>query len=125
MADQETYVTRGNSTLRTDGAAVDVSFAGATPQEKGTPWYQDGFFGILMAAASSGDTVSLEVAQRVHEITVEAEVTAAKGDVLYINKSTRAITNTNTDVPFMRVVKAKDANNIVWGILLPQYTDTV
>lgn len=125
MADQEVFLSRGKETLRTDGNAVDITFVNDDPKEKGTPWYADGFFGILMAAASSGDTVSMEVAQRVHEITVGAGITAAKGDILYMNKTTRAITNTDTDVPFMRVVKAKDANNIVWGLLLPQYTDTV
>lgn len=119
MADQETFKNRGKETLRTDGNAVDVVFTGGTPQEKGTPWVDDGFFGILMAAASSGDTVAMEIAQRVHELVVGSGITAAKGDILYISAA-RAITNTASDTPFMRVVKAKDANNVVWGLLLPQ-----
>lgn len=125
MSDAATFVRTGRETLRSDGKAVDVAFVNSTPKEKGTPWYQDGFFGILMAAASSGDTVSMEIAQRVHEIVVAGGVTAALGDVLYIDKSTRAIGNDTNDVPFGRVVKAKDSNNVCWVLLLPQYTDTV
>ena len=119
----ESIVTRGLTTLRSDGKAVNVTLLSMV--EKGTPVHLDGFFGITMSAGSSGDTVAIEVAQREHEVSVGALITAAKGDILYMNQTTGVLTNTVTDKPFMKVTKAKDANNYVWGILLPQYTDVV
>jgi hypothetical protein len=74
-----------------------------------------------MGAGSSGDVVACEIAQREHEITVPAEVTGTLGAILYLDASTGALTNTDTsNIPFMKVTVAKDANNIVWGVLLPQ-----
>lgn len=104
-------------TLRSDGKAVEVTLQSTVT--KGDVLFLDGFFGIAMQSGSSGDVVAIEVAQREHEIVVPAEVTAAKGDVLYLS-ALGAVTNTNTDNAFMKVTKAKDANNVVWGILLPQ-----
>jgi hypothetical protein len=108
--------------LRSDGKAVNVTYSRATPKAKGNPELLDEFHGILMQSASSGDEVALEIAQREHEITVGAGITAAKGDILYIDTD-GAITNTNSDRPFMKVTVAKDASNIVWGIILPQKTE--
>lgn len=109
-------------TLRSDGKAVDVELTETTA--KGEVISIDGFFGITMAAGSSGDTVAIEIAQREHEISIPGELTANRGDILYLDSS-GAITTTDSDKPFMKVTVAKDANNYVWGILLPQYTDTV
>jgi hypothetical protein len=72
-----------------------------------------------MADGSSGDTIAIEIALREHEIEVGAGITAAKGDILYIDTS-GDITNDSGDTPFMKVTSAKDANNIVWGVLLAQ-----
>lgn len=107
-------------TLRSDGKAVEVTLT--APTEKGVQVYLDGFFGITMQAGSSGEDVAIEIAQREHELEVGSGITAAKGDILYIDAD-GAITNDNTDVPFMKVTVAKDANNYVWGILLPQKTE--
>lgn len=104
-------------TLRSDGKAVDVTLNKTV--SKGDVVLQEGFFGITMQAGSSGDTVALEIAQREHEIQVPANVTAGKGDVLYLDAS-GTITNSSSDTPFLKVTEAKDANNYVWGILLPQ-----
>lgn len=112
-------------TFRSDGKAVEIFYNGSNagvvgPIPKGTPVFQDGFFGITMAAASSGETVAIEIALREHELLVDGGVTAAKGDILYIT-STGAITDTvSSNKPFMKVTIAKDANNYVWGVLLPQ-----
>ena len=111
-------------TLRSDGKAVEVTYLGSTPVAKGTPINQDGFHGITMAAASSGDVVAIEIAQREHELTVPAEVTAAKGDILYLSVDNE-ISNTNTNRAFLKVTVAKDSNNVVWGILLPQGAESV
>lgn len=106
-------------TLRSDGKAVDVTLTEA--KEKGSVVVLDGFFGITMASGSSGDTVAIEIAQREHEIAVPADVTANKGDVLYLT-SAGVIDDSSKagNTAFLKVTVAKDSNNYVWGILLPQ-----
>ena len=108
------------ASLRSDGKAIEVTVS--YDCDKDDPVYAEGFHGIAMEDASSGDTIAIEIAQRVHEITVDAGVTATKGTILYI-ASDQSITNTNTDKPFGMVVSAKDANNVCWVILLPQYIE--
>lgn len=108
------------SSLRSDGKAVDIAYNYSTPKEKGNPVLIDGFHGILMDNASSGETVAIEIATREHEITVPGGVTAAKGAILYIT-SAGVITNTKSgNRAFLKVTEAKDSNNIVWGVILPQ-----
>jgi len=109
-------------TLRGDGKAVDVELT--TYKAKGSVVLIDGFFGITMAAGSSGDTVAIEIAQREHEIAIPTNLSAARGAILYLS-SLGVITTTASDKPFMKVTLEKDANDYVWGILLPQYADTV
>lgn len=109
-------------TLVSDGKAVEVVLTADTT--KGTPVLLDGFHGITMADGDSGETVAIEIAQREHEIVVEAGVTATKGSILYIDTD-GVVGNTNTDRAFMKVTVAKDANNVVWGILLPQGAESV
>jgi predicted RecA/RadA family phage recombinase len=104
-------------TFRSDGNAVDVIVPKLV--NKGDPVYAEGFHGIAMASASSGNTVSLEIQQREHELVVGGGVSAAKGAVLYLSTA-GVITNTTSDKPFLKVTLAKDSNNVVWGILLPQ-----
>lgn len=105
-------------TLRSDGKAVDV--VADKSVTKGDPVLLEGFHGIAMSDASSGDTLAIEIALREHEINVGASVTAAKGDVLYL-ASDGSITNTSTgNRAFAKVTLAKDANNYVWAVLLPQ-----
>lgn len=109
-------------TLVSDGKAVEVVLTGTT--EKGTPVLLDGFHGITMEDGTSGETVAIEIAQREHEIVVGASITAAKGDILYI-QTNGTVNNTASGRAFMRVTVAKDANNVVWGILLPQGAESV
>lgn len=106
-----------SETLRSDGKAVEVTLTSTV--SKGDVVLADGFFGIAMQSGSSGDVVALEIAQREHEIEIPSGLSADKGDILYLNSS-GVITTTDSDTPFMKVTKAKDANNYVWGILLPQ-----
>jgi hypothetical protein len=108
-------------TLRSDGKAVEVTLV--STKAKGSVVYLEQFFGITMQSGSSGDTVAIEIAQREHEILVPSDVVAAKGDILYVNTSTGVIDDNDAGtVPFLKVTKAKDANDYVWGILLPQLT---
>ncbi len=105
--------------LRSDGKSVKVTApdAGAT---KGLPYYLDGFHGIALGSASSGEELALEITNREFEIEVGSGVTAAKGDVLYIHADHSVDATSASGVAFCKVTVAKDANNIIWAILLPQ-----
>lgn len=106
--------------MRQDGDAIDVLYNYSTPSAKGTPVFVDGFHGVLMADASSGDSVAIEIKQRVHEITVAGGVTGTKGTKLYITTA-GVITNTvGSNRFFGTVVSAKDVNNVLWVLLAPQ-----
>lgn len=105
------------SAKRSDGQAVDVVLTKTVTKDG--YYVEDGFFGFAMQDGVSGETIALEIAQVENEIVIDQGVTALKGDVLYINVSGE-VTNSNTDKPFMKVTVEKDANNVVWGILLPQ-----
>lgn len=102
---------------RTDGKSIDVVAAGV--RTKDVPVVEEGFIGFPMTDAASGETYALNVEEAVFEFSVASGVAAAKGALLYMSAA-NAITATNTDRAFVRVVKAKDGNNVVWGKLLPQ-----
>lgn len=104
-------------TFRSDGKAVEVTLENGAVT-KGDVVLEQGFHGIAMADAASGEDVALEIALREHEVNVGG-VTANKGDTLYL-ASDGSITTTTTDRPFLKVTQEKDANNYVWGVLLPQ-----
>lgn len=107
--------------MRSDGNAVEVL---ATKRyNKGDVVYDGGFFGFAMGSASSGEHIVAEIQQRESEVQIPSGLTGAKGGILYLD-SNGDITETSSDIPFMKTTVAKDANNYVWGILLPQYTDT-
>jgi predicted RecA/RadA family phage recombinase len=105
-------------TLRSDGKAVDV----AAPADitKGDVVLANGFHGIAMASASSGETVALEIALREHEVVVPGSVSAAKGATLYLTSAGAITATAGSNRPFLKVTVAKDSNNVVWGVLLPQ-----
>ncbi len=106
------------SAKRSDGKAVDVTLTSTVLKDSVV--VADGFFGIAMQNGSSGDQIALEIDQVENEVVVPEGVTAAKGDVLYIT-SAGVITNTSSgNKAFLKVTAAKDSNNVVWGVLLPQ-----
>ena len=110
--------------LVSDGKSVPVTLKAAVTKGDdivGPAKTEDGFFGFPFEDGASGDTINIDVSQREYELEVPEAVTAAKGDTLYLDSSTGAITDTSTDnTPFLKVTVAKDVNNIVHGILLPQ-----
>lgn len=111
MADNDSH-------LISDGKAVEVTLLAATPKDRVV--VLDGFFGITMTAGSSGDTVAIEIAQREHEIVLPTGLTAAKGDILYITPAGVIDDSASGNKAFLKVTQAKDENDVVWGILLPQ-----
>jgi predicted RecA/RadA family phage recombinase len=104
-------------TLRSDGKAVDVTVSAVVT--KGDVVLAQGFHGIAMADAASGEDVALEIALREHEVNVGATA-AAKGAVLYLTPAGAITATSSSNRPFLKVTVAKDSNNIVWGVLLPQ-----
>lgn len=105
------------STLRSDGKAVEVVVSKA--YTKGDVVLEQGFHGIAMENAASGDTIAIEIALREHEVNV-GSVAAAKGAVLYLTSAGAISATASGNRPFLKVTLAKDANNYVWGVLLPQ-----
>ena len=103
-------------TFRQDGKSVDVHVDFAV--EKGDPIYAEGFSGVALGSAASGESVAIEVESRVHALSVGG-LSAAKGDVIYITDA-GALSTTNTDNLFGKVVRAKDANSIAWIRLVSQ-----
>ena len=105
-------------TFRSDGKAVDVTVTQTIT--KGDVVTADGFNGIALQDAVSGETIAIEIATREHEINIGGSVTGAKGAVIYIT-SAGVLTNTSAgNKPFCKVTVAKNANNYVWAVLLPQ-----
>jgi predicted RecA/RadA family phage recombinase len=113
----------GVETLRSDGNAVEV----LTDEEvdKGEVILKENFFGIVMQHAESGEYVAIEIQQREHELVVPNEVDPDKGDILYLDTDGVITASGGTNIPFLKVTKAKDDTDVVWGILLPQYTNVV
>jgi predicted RecA/RadA family phage recombinase len=104
-------------TFRQDGKAVDVT--APYDVEKGDPVNTQGFFGIAQANADSGDTVAIEVAQRVHALNI-GSVVAAKGASLYITAGGVITATVGSNTLFGKVVRAKDSNNVAWIRLAAQ-----
>lgn len=102
----------------TDGQSLRVTLSD-TKQAK-TFTLVEGFVGILMQGGSSGDQVVMDISQREIIITVDAGLTANKGDILYMD-SNGALTNTSSgNIAVLKVMVAKDANNVVRALKLPQ-----
>lgn len=116
---------------RSDGKAVLVEAVSAF--DKGTfvrkhRGVDSSWFGFACQDAVSGDKVNLTIAPYEFELIIPADVEAACGAILYIEKDTGEITDESTkeeenNIPFMKITGAKDENNVVWGILLPQPFD--
>lgn len=107
----------------TDGRAIDVTIAGT--RAKGDAFYGSGFHGFLMDSGVAGDQVALDTASQVWEVTIPAALAAAKGAILNIlTDGTHTIVASGTvgSVPFLRVVEAKDANNVIIAKHLAQPT---
>lgn len=78
---------------------------------------EKGFHGFVIGDTVSGAPAVINIEQAEFEFTLAA---AAVGDVIYAT-SAGALTKTSTDNrAVLRVTVASDANNVAWGILLPQ-----
>ena len=104
--------------FRSDGKSVDVVVA--TDVQKGDPVVAEGWHGIALGNAASGEAVAIEVAEREHLLNVGA-VAAAKGAILYLTPAgaLAATSASGANRAAFKVTKAKDANNVCWAKILP------
>lgn len=113
--------------FESDGKAVNVTL-NAGNVVKGAVIVADGWVGIAGEDAESGDTLALICDDREYQFLVPAGLAVAKGAIVYITVAT--ITGHYPDdeayttsagagkVALFKATAAKDANNIVTGIML-------
>lgn len=109
-----------------DGKSVEVSLLYTVV--KGAVAYVEGWLGVSAASGDSGDQINLLTDDREYTFLVPAGLSVAKGATVYITVAT--ITGHYPDdeayttspgagqLAFFKATAAKDANNIVKGIML-------
>lgn len=114
--------------FESDGKAVNVALTATVVSSQVA--VIEGWLGITSNSGVSGDTIALNIDQREYQLEVPAALAVAKGATVYITIAT--ITgHTPQDaayttvagagkVALLKATQAKDANNIVTGILLPE-----
>ncbi len=109
-----------------DGKSVKVTVPESTTIEAGKFYLLDGFLGCAVqsvtteAGETSEVTLNLEIAEyETDQIdTVDA---FAKGDKVYWDDANKRFTTVPTDGIFAGVVTAaKDVNNVIWFVFVPQ-----
>lgn len=113
--------------LESDGKAVEVTLSYAT--DKNVVAYVEQWLGITKVSGASGDNVWLSVDEREYQFTVPSTLSVSKGDIVYIEAAVVTGTHVPPDaaygtssgagkLPLFKATAAKDANNVVTGILL-------
>lgn len=117
----------GNLTyFESDGKSVTVSLTSTVPKDQIA--YINGFLGIAMQSGDSGDSVVLNIDHREYQFVVPSGLSVSKGDIVYIDTAdltghlpddTAWATSAGSGlIRLFKATSAKDANNIVTGILL-------
>lgn len=88
----------------------------------------DGWLGIAAASGDSGEDIALTVDDREYQVVVPSTLSVSKGDIIYIEVAdvtghTPDDTAYSTSAgagkfAFLKATAAKDANNVVTGIML-------
>jgi hypothetical protein len=122
-----TTVAGSTTFFESDGKAVNVTLTNGDVV-KGAVAVIQGWVGITGQDADSGETLALIVDDREYQFQVPAGLTVNKGDIVYITVATitghypddEAYTTTagSGKVALFKATAAKDANNIVTGIML-------
>lgn len=114
------------SFFESDGLAVNVSLLYTV--NKDAVIYVEGWLGTAGEDGDSGETIALIADDREHQFTVPAGLAVAKGAIVYITVAT--VTGHYPDdeayttsagagkLAFFKATAAKDANNIVTGIMI-------
>lgn len=104
-----------------DGLSVRLINTGAPVERNQLVWI-NGFHGVVtdIGRGSASNVVVVNIEQMEIEFKVDPIVNATVGSVLYLDPN-----HNITDAPvgnkaFLRVTVAKDSNNVVRGIILPQ-----
>ena len=108
----------GNILVKPD-PIQDMKFTAEEAIEPGTPYYVDGFHGVVRTDAASGDEAILDISSRVWQMDLTG-ITVSKGGTLYIDASTGVVSTTDTGVPFGKLTSNKDGDEIADVYILPQ-----
>jgi hypothetical protein len=112
--------------FESDGKAVNVDLLYTVA--KGAVIVADDWLGIAGADGDSGDSIALVADNREYQFKVPAGLTVAKGAIVYVTLATvtghypddEAYTTSagSGKIAFFKATAAKDANNIVTGVML-------
>jgi hypothetical protein len=109
-----------------DGKSVKVTVPASTEVKAQEFYLLDGFFGVAMESVKteSGQTEELTLSIEQAEYETDNIVTTesfAVGDLVYWNSTSKKFTTTkDTNRLVGKVTVAKDTNNVIWFLLLPQ-----
>ncbi len=119
-------MTVGAGHFESEGKSVTVTLTSTVAKDRVV--VVQGWTGIANNDGDSGDSISLSVDNREYQVEVPSGLTVNKGDILYITVATvtghypddAAFTTSagSGKVAFLKATAAKDANNVVTGIML-------
>ena len=112
--------------FESDGKAVNIDLLYTVTKD--SVIYADGWLGLAGQSGNSGDTIALIADDREYQFTVPVGLSVAKGNIVYITVATvtghfpddEAYTTSAGagQIAFFKATAAKDANNIVTGIMI-------
>lgn len=113
-----------------DGLSVTVQLT--YPVESHAVVYAQGWLGVSSRSANSGEYTALRVGGNCYQFVVPSGLTVNKGDTVFIDAAQLGSSHMPPDaaygtsagagkVPLFKATAAKDANNVVTGILLGLY----
>ena len=116
----------GDTLFESDGKAVNVTLTATVA--KGQVMVCEGWLGIAGENGISGETIALICDDREYQFLVPAALAVAKGDIVYVTLAT-VTGHTPQDAAYVtaagagvvalfKATAAKDANNMVTGIML-------
>lgn len=116
-----------NTYFESDGKAVDVNLL--YDVDAWDVVVVEGWLGVAVTAGESGESVALDISQVERQFVVPAGLSVAKGNIVYIDvtdltghtpDSTAYSTSAGANkIAFFKATSAKDSNNVVTGIVLP------
>jgi len=121
-----TTVAGSNAWFEGDGRAVNVDLLYTVA--KGSVIYADTWLGLAGESGDSGDSIALIADDREYQFKVPAGLSVSKGAIVYITVAT--VTGHYPDdeayttsagaghLAFFKATAAKDANNIVTGVMI-------
>lgn len=125
-----TTVAGSNAWFESDGKSVNVDLTATVV--KGSVILAEGWLGLAGADGESGDTIALIADDREYMFEVPTGTAVAKGDIMYITIATvtghypddeaYTVTAGAGKWAFFKATAAKDANDIVKGVMIAHNT---